>query len=84
MKPVERVLEKLNVAASPDSKGEYLAFCPAHDDTKPKPPSAYPPLSSSLPRRTVAARGSKVERLCRHARKGEDEALGLRHHKRQR
>lgn len=32
MKPVERVLEKLEVAAGPDGKGEYLAFCPAHDD----------------------------------------------------
>ena len=32
MKPVERVLEKLEVTAGPDGKGEYLAFCPAHDD----------------------------------------------------
>lgn len=32
MKPVERVLETLKVAAGPDGKGEYLAFCPAHDD----------------------------------------------------
>ena len=32
MKPVEHVLEKLEVAAGPDGKGEYLAFCPAHDD----------------------------------------------------
>ncbi len=34
MKPVERVLEKLEVVAGPDGKGEYLAFCPAHDDKK--------------------------------------------------
>ena len=32
MKPVERVLESLEVAAGPDGKGEYLTFCPAHDD----------------------------------------------------
>jgi hypothetical protein len=32
VKPIERVLEKLNVVACPDRKGEYLAFCPAHDD----------------------------------------------------
>ncbi len=32
MKPVKRVLDKLEVAAGPDGKGEYLAFCPAHDD----------------------------------------------------
>jgi hypothetical protein len=32
VKPVERVLEKLEVAAGSDGKGEYLAFCPAHDD----------------------------------------------------
>ena len=32
MKPVERVIEKLEVATGPDRKGEYLAFCPAHDD----------------------------------------------------
>ncbi len=32
MKPIERVLEKLQVATGPDGKGEYLAFCPAHAD----------------------------------------------------
>lgn len=32
MRSVERVLEKLEVAAGPDGKGEYLTFCPAHDD----------------------------------------------------
>ena len=32
MRPVNRVLETLEVNSGPDSKGEYLAFCPAHDD----------------------------------------------------
>jgi hypothetical protein len=32
VKPLERVLEKLEVAAGPDSGSEYFAFCPAHDD----------------------------------------------------
>jgi hypothetical protein len=32
MRPVERVLEKLEVASGPDARGEYVAFCPAHDD----------------------------------------------------
>ena len=32
MRPVERVLEKLEVTAGPEGKDEYLAFCPAHDD----------------------------------------------------
>jgi hypothetical protein len=32
VKPLERVLDKLEVAACPDGNGEYLAFCPAHDD----------------------------------------------------
>ena len=29
---MERALETLKVATGPDGKGEYLAFCPAHDD----------------------------------------------------
>lgn len=31
---IERVLDTLVVAAGPDNKGEYLTFCPAHDDRK--------------------------------------------------
>ncbi|QIN77509.1 hypothetical protein GBA65_02200 [Rubrobacter marinus] len=32
MKPIERVLEALDVARGPVGNGEYLALCPAHDD----------------------------------------------------
>ena len=32
MRPLERVLEVLEVDRGPDHRGEYLAFCPAHDD----------------------------------------------------
>lgn len=32
MKPIERVLHVLKVAAGPDGGGEYRAFCPAHED----------------------------------------------------
>ena len=31
---IDRVLEALEVAGGPDSRGEYRAFCPAHDDRK--------------------------------------------------
>lgn len=31
---IERVLDALPVAKGPDGRGEYLAFCPAHDDKK--------------------------------------------------
>jgi hypothetical protein len=31
---IERVLDTLVVAGGPDNSGEYLAFCPAHDDRK--------------------------------------------------
>ena len=31
---IGRVLDVLTIAGSPDSRGEYQAFCPAHDDTK--------------------------------------------------
>jgi len=32
VRPLERVLEVLEVDRGPDHRGEYLAFCPAHDD----------------------------------------------------
>jgi hypothetical protein len=32
--PLDRVLRKLTVARGPDERGEYLDFCPAHDDRK--------------------------------------------------
>jgi hypothetical protein len=32
VRPLVRVLEQLRVVTGPDGKGEYLAFCPAHDD----------------------------------------------------
>ena len=32
MRPVEIILRELEVAGDPDARGEYLAFCPAHDD----------------------------------------------------
>src|SRR5215204_4713142 len=31
-RPVERVLDALDVAKGPDNNGEYVAFCIAHDD----------------------------------------------------
>ena len=31
---VERVLDVLAVAGGPDNRGEYVAYCPAHDDRK--------------------------------------------------
>ncbi len=31
---IERVLDALTVADGPDNRGEYRAFCPAHDDRK--------------------------------------------------
>lgn len=34
MRPVNRVLEALEIAIGSDVKGEYLAFCPAHEDRK--------------------------------------------------
>ena len=30
--PIGRVLGALEVSGGPDGRGEYLAFCPAHDD----------------------------------------------------
>jgi hypothetical protein len=32
--PIRRVLDALKIAGGPDGRGEYLAFCPAHDDRK--------------------------------------------------
>lgn len=32
--PIGRVLDALVLAGGPDGKGDYLAFCPAHDDRK--------------------------------------------------
>jgi hypothetical protein len=32
--PIRRVLDVLKIAGGPDGSGEYLAFCPAHDDRK--------------------------------------------------
>lgn len=29
---IGRILDVLTVAGGPDARGEYLAFCPAHDD----------------------------------------------------
>lgn len=34
MNPLERVLDTLTVTQGPNERGEYLAFCPAHDDRK--------------------------------------------------
>ncbi len=34
MTPIGRVLSVLKVAGGPDRRGEYVAFCPAHDDRK--------------------------------------------------
>jgi hypothetical protein len=31
---LSRVLDALDIAGGPDGRGEYLAFCPAHDDRK--------------------------------------------------
>jgi hypothetical protein len=31
---IGRVLDVLTIAGGPDGKGEYRAFCPAHDDRK--------------------------------------------------
>jgi hypothetical protein len=31
---IRRVLDALKIASGPDGRGEYLAFCPAHDDRK--------------------------------------------------
>src|SRR5829696_5674302 len=31
-RPVERVMDALDVAKGPDNNGEYVAFCIAHDD----------------------------------------------------
>jgi hypothetical protein len=31
---IGRVLDALTIAGGPDGRGEYLAFCPAHDDRK--------------------------------------------------
>src|SRR5688572_13130673 len=31
---IGRVLDVLTIAGGPDGKGEYRAFCPAHDDKK--------------------------------------------------
>ena len=31
---IGRVLDVLTIAGGPDGRGEYLAFCPAHDDRK--------------------------------------------------
>ena len=31
---IERVLDVLAVAGGPDNRGEYVAYCPAHDDRK--------------------------------------------------
>jgi hypothetical protein len=31
---IGRVLDVLTIAGGPDRKGEYQAFCPAHDDRK--------------------------------------------------
>jgi hypothetical protein len=32
MNSIDRVLGVLNTASGPDAKGQYVAFCPAHDD----------------------------------------------------
>jgi hypothetical protein len=31
-RPIQRVLDVLDVVRGPDHRGEYLALCPAHDD----------------------------------------------------